>query len=141
MKQSVVGLSSGIKKNLEQSESDVASKWVAVRVTLSLDNFGSTDRSRLRSSSFSPRPFDNFGSTGRSRLGSNTCTIVKGMTLDLYITKKTFSIEGIPINGSIFNSTQYSFKSINGSKFIFLVLYMDDILLASNDLSILHETK
>ena len=30
---------------------------------------------------------------------------------------------------------------INGSKFIFLILYVDDILLASNDLGMLHEVK
>ncbi|RDY10239.1 Tf2-9, partial [Mucuna pruriens] len=47
MKQSVAGLSSGIKENLEQSESECWFYWkVTVRVTLSLDNFGSTDRLR-----------------------------------------------------------------------------------------------
>ena len=29
----------------------------------------------------------------------------------------------------------------NGSKFIFLILYVDDILLATNDLCIFHDTK
>ena len=29
----------------------------------------------------------------------------------------------------------------SGSKFIFLVLYVDDTLLASNDVNLLHETK
>ncbi|RDY04680.1 Tf2-6, partial [Mucuna pruriens] len=52
MKKSLSGLSSGIKENLEQSESEAAPKWVTV---------GSTGRSRLGSH------FDNFGSTGRSR--------------------------------------------------------------------------
>ena len=33
------------------------------------------------------------------------------------------------------------YQNISGSKFIFLVLYIDDILLATNDLSIMHETK
>ena len=33
------------------------------------------------------------------------------------------------------------YQKISGSKFIFLVLYVDDILLAVNDLSIMHETK
>ncbi|RDY11436.1 hypothetical protein CR513_03880, partial [Mucuna pruriens] len=46
LKQSLSGLSSGIKENLEQSKSEDAQKWVAVKVTLSLDNFGSTGRSR-----------------------------------------------------------------------------------------------
>ena len=30
---------------------------------------------------------------------------------------------------------------VNGNKFIFLVLYVDDILLATNDLGSLHEIK
>ena len=33
------------------------------------------------------------------------------------------------------------YQKISGSKFIFLVLYIDDILLAVNDLKIMHETK
>lgn len=33
------------------------------------------------------------------------------------------------------------YQKISGSKFIILVLYVDDILLAANDLGILHETK
>ena len=33
------------------------------------------------------------------------------------------------------------YMKISGSKFIFLVLYVDDILLATNDLGLLHETK
>ena len=33
------------------------------------------------------------------------------------------------------------YLKISGSKFIFLVLYVDDILLASSDLGLLHETK
>ena len=47
--------------------------------------------------------------------------------------------------------TSYCFKEnvvekciylkINGSKYIFLVLYLDDILLAANDLGLLHDTK
>ena len=36
---------------------------------------------------------------------------------------------------------QCIYQKINGSKFIFLVLYVDDILLASNDIGLLHETK
>lgn len=35
----------------------------------------------------------------------------------------------------------YVYQKFSGSKFIFLVLYEDDILLASNNLSSLHETK
>ncbi|RDX95067.1 hypothetical protein CR513_22458, partial [Mucuna pruriens] len=60
MKQSMSSLSSGIKENLERSESEATPKWVtllqcwfyrqvAVRVTLSLDNFGSTSKSRDQS--------------------------------------------------------------------------------------------
>ena len=33
------------------------------------------------------------------------------------------------------------YLKVNGSKFIFLILYVDDILLASSDLDLLHETK
>jgi hypothetical protein len=33
------------------------------------------------------------------------------------------------------------YLKVNGSKVIFLILYVDDILLASNDLDLLHETK
>ena len=33
------------------------------------------------------------------------------------------------------------YRKISGSKFIYLVLYVDDVLLAANNLSILHETK
>lgn len=36
---------------------------------------------------------------------------------------------------------QCVYHKINGSKFIFLVLYADDILLASSDIGLLHETK
>ena len=36
---------------------------------------------------------------------------------------------------------QCIYQKINGSKFILLVLYVDDILLASNDIGLLHETK
>ena len=33
------------------------------------------------------------------------------------------------------------YHKFNGSKHIFLVLYINDILLATNDTSLLHETK
>ena len=33
------------------------------------------------------------------------------------------------------------YLKVNGSKVIFLILYVDDILLATNDLGLLHETK
>jgi Reverse transcriptase (RNA-dependent DNA polymerase) len=33
------------------------------------------------------------------------------------------------------------YHKFNGSKFVFLVLYVDDILLASNDKNMMHETK
>ena len=36
---------------------------------------------------------------------------------------------------------QCIFHKISGSKIIFLVLYVDDILLASSDLGVLHEVK
>ena len=36
---------------------------------------------------------------------------------------------------------QCIYLKASGSKFIILVLYVDDILLATNDLSLLHETK
>jgi len=35
----------------------------------------------------------------------------------------------------------YLYQKFSGSKYIFLVLYVDDILLASNDIGLLHETK
>ena len=36
---------------------------------------------------------------------------------------------------------QCIYMKVSGSKFIFLVLYVDDILLATNDLGLLHQTK
>lgn len=36
---------------------------------------------------------------------------------------------------------QCIYLKVNGIKFIILVLYIDDILLASNDICLLHETK
>ena len=33
------------------------------------------------------------------------------------------------------------YLKVSGSKIIFLILYIDDILLATNDLGLLHETK
>ena len=36
---------------------------------------------------------------------------------------------------------QCIYLKVSGSKFIFLVLYVDDILLASSDLGLLHDTK
>ena len=33
------------------------------------------------------------------------------------------------------------YLKVNGSKFIFFILYVDDILLATNDIGLLHETK
>ena len=36
---------------------------------------------------------------------------------------------------------QYIYHKINGSKFILLVLYVDDILLTNNNIGLLHETK
>ena len=33
------------------------------------------------------------------------------------------------------------YRKFNGSKYIFLVLYVDDILLATNDIGLLYETK
>ena len=36
---------------------------------------------------------------------------------------------------------QCIYLKINGSKYIFLVLYVDDILLACKDIGLLHETK
>jgi len=35
----------------------------------------------------------------------------------------------------------YMYHKFKGSTFIFLILYVDDILLATNDIGILHETK
>ena len=57
------------------------------------------------------------------------------------------------INNLKFNDTIISFGfkenivdwciylEVSGSKFIFLILYVDDILLISNDIGLLHETK
>jgi hypothetical protein len=36
---------------------------------------------------------------------------------------------------------QCIYLKVSGSKFLFLVLYVDDILLASSDLGLLHDTK
>ena len=36
---------------------------------------------------------------------------------------------------------QCIYGKMSGRKFIFLILYVDNILLAANDLGILHETK
>ena len=36
---------------------------------------------------------------------------------------------------------QYIYHKVSGSKIIFLVLYVDDILLATNDMRLLHEVK
>jgi len=36
---------------------------------------------------------------------------------------------------------QCIYLKVNGSKFLFLILYVDDILLASSDLGLLHDTK
>lgn len=33
------------------------------------------------------------------------------------------------------------YQKVNGSKFIFFILYVDDILLVANDLDLLHKTK
>ena len=57
------------------------------------------------------------------------------------------------INNLKFNDTIISFGfkenivdwciylEVSGNKFIFLILYVDDILLISNDIGLLHETK
>lgn len=34
----------------------------------------------------------------------------------------------------------YIYREINGCKFVFLVMYIDDILFATNNLNILHKT-
>lgn len=39
------------------------------------------------------------------------------------------------------NVDQFIYLNVSGSTFIFLVLYADDIVLASNDVGILHDTK
>ena len=36
---------------------------------------------------------------------------------------------------------EYIYHKFSGSKYIFLVLYVDDILLATNDLNLLRDTK
>ena len=41
----------------------------------------------------------------------------------------------------VYQISQSYYLKVSGSKIIFLVLYVDDILLASNDLGLLHETK
>ena len=47
----------------------------------------------------------------------------------------------MPILSTCFINVLGSNPLFNGSKVIFLILYVDDILLTTNDLGLLHETK
>ena len=42
---------------------------------------------------------------------------------------------------SLINAYIYIYMKVSGSKYIFLVLYSDDILLVANDIDLLVETK
>ncbi|RDX99048.1 hypothetical protein CR513_17961, partial [Mucuna pruriens] len=65
----------------------------------------------------------------------------------------SLALNRLPVNGIInsFKSLPHGFKAnvvddcvyhkFNGSKYIFLVLYVDDILLACSDTNLLHETE
>ena len=45
-------------------------------------------------------------------------------------------------NGFVENRfDQYIYMKVSGSRYIFIVLYVDDILLASNDVNLLNDTK
>ena len=78
------------------------------------------------------------------------CKLNKSMILKrtIYGLKKAFRQWYLKFNDTI---TSFEFKEntvdqciylkVSGSKFIFLILYVDDILLASSDLGLLHTTK
>ncbi|XP_015967041.1 uncharacterized protein LOC107490752 [Arachis duranensis] len=50
-------------------------------------------------------------------------------------------IKSLPYGFEVNIIDEYVYRKFSGSKHIFLVLYVDDILLASNDKGLLHETK